>query len=101
VIGIDLVNIDDFRHQLETSGESFITVTLNEGELTEDGVEFLATLRAAKEAVVKAALDHPADRKEIVIFPNECGRLVARIGGHCFDLSLELRHLRGRRGYGH
>jgi phosphopantetheine--protein transferase-like protein len=88
VIGIDLVNIDDFRHQLEASGESLIATTFNEDELTENGIEFLATLWAAKEAVVKAALDPPVNRKEIVLSLNECGRLVARIGGHCFDLSL-------------
>jgi phosphopantetheine--protein transferase-like protein len=88
VIGIDLVNIDDFRQQLEAAGEAFVTATFNNDEVTESGIEFLATLWAAKEAVVKAALDPPTDLKEIVIFPNECGRLAARIGGHCFDLSL-------------
>jgi phosphopantetheine--protein transferase-like protein len=88
VIGIDLVNIDDFRQQLDVTGESFVTTAFNEEEVSESGVEFLATLWAAKGAVVKAALDPPSDLKEIVIFPNECGRLAARIGGHCFDLSL-------------
>lgn len=88
MIGIDLVNIDDFRQQLAVAGASLITTTFNEGEVTDNGIEFLATLWAAKEAVVKAALVPPANLKEIVIFPNECGRLAARIGGHCFELSL-------------
>jgi phosphopantetheine--protein transferase-like protein len=88
VIGIDLVNVDDFRRQLEAAGESFVANAFNEDEVTEEGVDFLATLWAAKEAVVKAALDPPTNLKEIVIFPNECGRLAARIGGHCFELSL-------------
>ncbi len=88
MIGIDLVNIDDFRQQLAPTGETFMATTFNEGEVTESGIEFLATLWAAKKAVVKAALDPPDNLREIVIFPNECGRLAARIGGHCFDLSL-------------
>jgi phosphopantetheine--protein transferase-like protein len=88
VVGIDLVNIDDFRQQLEAAGDSLVTSTFNEDEVSESGVEFLATLWAAKAAVAKAALDPPTNLKEIVIFPNQCGRLAARIGGHCFDLSL-------------
>ena len=43
MVGIDLVNIDDFRQQLEAAGDSLVTSTFNEDEVSESGVEFLAT----------------------------------------------------------
>lgn len=88
MIGIDLVNIEQFRRQLEIARESFIQTAFSDDEVTESDDDHLATLWAAKEAVVKAALTPPATLKDIALFVNECGRLAARIGDLRFDLSI-------------
>jgi len=88
VIGIDLVNIEQFRRQLELARDSFTDQVFNADEVTQGDDDHLATLWAAKEAVVKAALTPPATLRDINLFTNECGRLAARIGDLRFDLSL-------------
>jgi phosphopantetheine--protein transferase-like protein len=95
VIGIDLVNIDEFRRQLELTGEALVhrafseeEVSLCNAENSSPTVDQLATLWAAKEAVVKAALSPPASLKDVVISPDGSGRLSGRIGKFRFDLSI-------------
>jgi phosphopantetheine--protein transferase-like protein len=87
VIGIDLVNIDEFRRQLELTGEALVhrafseeEVSLCNAENSSPTVDQLATLWAAKEAVIKAALSPPASLKDVVISPDGSGRLSGRIG---------------------
>ena len=95
MIGIDLVNIDEFRRRFETTGESLVRrafsddeISLCDCEVAPHDVDQLATLWAAKEAVIKAALSPPPSLKDVVISPDESGRLGGRIGKFHFDLSI-------------
>ena len=54
MIGIDLVQIQELKKQIEASGVTFLSRAFNAGEIKRDDYEHIAGLWAAKEAVMKA-----------------------------------------------
>ncbi|MFC1482895.1 holo-ACP synthase [Candidatus Margulisiibacteriota bacterium] len=71
--GIDLMHIPRFKRSVESGGREFLTRLFHEEELTNQDIEHLAGIYAAKEAVIKA-FSLPTDAwKEIYIQNDEKG----------------------------
>jgi phosphopantetheine--protein transferase-like protein len=88
VIGIDLVDIEEFRRQLLLGGERFLRRAFHEHELVDQDAARLAGLWAAKEAVVKASLTPPGRFADVMIASDRLGRCYGAIGEQRFDLSM-------------
>jgi hypothetical protein len=74
VIGIDLVDIEEFRRQLLLGGERFLRRAFHEHELVDQDAARLAGLWAPKEAVVKASLTPPGRFADVTIANDGSGR---------------------------
>lgn len=88
MIGIDLVWIPEFRRQMDLGGSRFLRRAFNQSELEDRKVERLAGLWAAKEAVLKAALEAPKCWTEIAITTDATGRPLGSIESQRFELSI-------------
>ncbi len=88
MIGIDLVNVEEFRHEISKGGEAFLHRAFTEVELAHREVTHLAGLWAAKEAVVKAAPGHVASLLDVILTYDPDGRPRARVDVQEFELSI-------------
>jgi phosphopantetheine--protein transferase-like protein len=88
VIGIDLVDVEEFRRQLLLGGEGFLRRAFHEDELVDEDAARLAGLWAAKEAVVKASLAPPGRFVDVIIASDGSGRCYGAIEEQRFDLSM-------------
>ena len=88
MIGIDLVYLPEFQRQLNIGGSELLQKTFNSSEITNHSTEHLAGLWAAKEAVIKAALETPNKMTDIVITYNDAGKPTAKIGAQEYAISI-------------
>lgn len=88
MIGIDLVDIEEFRRQLLLGGEGFLRRAFREDELVDQDAARLAGLWAAKEAVVKASLTPPGRFADVIIACDGSGRCYGAIEEQRLDLSM-------------
>jgi NAD(P)H-hydrate epimerase len=88
MIGVDMVYIPEFALQAELGGDTLLNKTFNPEELANRGINHLAGLWAAKEAVYKAAEKSPKTLKDIIISHDNLGKPSARIAKQSFDISI-------------
>lgn len=88
MIGIDLVFVPEFQRQIDSGGEGLLRRAFSESELGDRGVEHLAGLWAAKEAIVKAALVPPRRLSEVMITHDASGRPHGSIQDQRFEVSI-------------
>lgn len=88
MIGIDLVQIAEFKKQLQNGGQAFLDRAFNQPELVDNSTEALAGIWAAKEAVFKAADKQPDNFKSILIVHTAEGRPQAWLGEEQFYISI-------------
>jgi phosphopantetheine--protein transferase-like protein len=88
MLGVDLVFIPEFQNQLDIGGKTFLQKAFLPTELSNQDIEHLAGLWAAKEAVVKAADVVPKKLTDIVIFYDAVGKPKAKIGSQEFTISI-------------
>lgn len=88
MIGIDLVHIPEFKHQLAVGGDSFLSRAFHPEEQADSRAEHLAGLWAAKEAVMKAAGLPVGGWLAITIKRGERGQPVAHVDGQTLDISI-------------
>lgn len=94
VTGIDLVYIPRFRAVLKQDGEKFLERVYLREELSDQGVQHLAGIFAAKEAVMKA-LDLPKNSWEDIIIKYRNGSPFAEIINYSIKIassSLSISH---------
>lgn len=73
-VGTDIVDVDDFKETLKTSGPHFLTRVFTKTEQKNPDAIHLAGLFAAKEAVMKALEIKPGKWLEIEILHEKSGR---------------------------
>jgi len=88
MIGIDLVHIPEFEHQLSVGGDTFLERAFHPEERADNRLEHLAGLWAAKEAVMKAAGLPVGEWLAITIKYGTRGQPIAHLEGHVIDISI-------------
>lgn len=88
MIGVDLVSVEVFRHEMNKGGEAFLRRAFTEVELADRDVTRLAGLWAAKEAVMKAAPWSVSNPLEVTISHDPDGRPRARVDVREFEVSI-------------
>lgn len=97
-VGIDLVDVNEFRSMVKKGGMTFLRRCFHESELENKSVEHLAGIYAAKEAVIKALTLSAGSWKKIEIHKAESGRpYVFAVGGmeECDSISVSISHSGG------
>jgi phosphopantetheine--protein transferase-like protein len=88
MIGIDLVSIQEFTHQLEVGGDTFLKRAFHPEEYQDLSPEHLAGLWAAKEAIMKATDLEPGQWLHISISHTTKGRPIATVQGRPVEISI-------------
>lgn len=88
MIGVDLVNVELFRHEISKGGEAFLRRAFTELELADRDVVHLAGLWAVKEAVIKAAPAPAAGPLDVIVTHDPDGRPHARVDVQEFEVSI-------------
>lgn len=88
MIGIDLVQIQELKKQIELGGETFLRKAFNAGEVRRDDYGHIAGLWAAKEAVMKAGGLKAGTWLEIELSHDQDGLPTARAGTDVYEISI-------------
>jgi phosphopantetheine--protein transferase-like protein len=88
MIGVDLVHIPEFDHQLTQGGSTFLEKVFHVSELKNMRADHLAGLWAAKEAVIKAADTEPKHYTDIRLSADARGKMQAQYRNHTFEISI-------------
>lgn len=88
MIGVKLVSVEDFRHEMSKGGATFLRQTFTDPELGDRDVVVLAGLAAAKAAVVAASPSPIASVLDVVVSRDALGRPRARAAGRDFEVSI-------------
>lgn len=88
MVGIDLVSIQEFKHQRELGGEAFLRRAFHTSERSNDTAEHLAGIWAAKEAVMKATGLAAGHWLDITISYADSGKPMATVAGRLVEISI-------------
>lgn len=88
MIGIDLVQLEEFSQQMENVGDIFTAKLFLPSELQNRRVEHLAGVFAAKEAVIKACRLPINSWQHIEIATEESGAPYAKVNSHIVNVSI-------------
>lgn len=93
-VGIDIVDISEFQHTLESGKDRFIAMHFLKGELYDISLPHLAGIYAAKEAVFKTGYLSEINFLMIQIVKNTQGKpnVYDHNGKHIFEISLSISH---------
>jgi len=88
MIGIDLVEIAEFKRQLDLGGDTFIKKSFNLEDLANQEIDHLAGIWAAREAVAKAMTLELRKYTDIVISYDQQGKPRAKVYNQLYEISI-------------